>query len=208
MFFLVQYLGQKGLALPAYVVLELCQGDYYLSCLVSRCFLFLFFSLFFFFFFLLFCFLGLFLCLDSLLSHGLLFFSVIVRICKLGWFEGSEMKDLVSQSSKFMSSVGHAPLGLRLLTMLVTEMNEMLPGATLSQHRKICTSFRDRCLLPVFQIALTAHRQVLDGNVQGSFLFFLFSSALFFLPFFLSFFLSFFSFFLPFFLMKSNRSTS
>jgi exportin-7 len=66
-----------------------------------------------------------------------------------------------------MSSVTHAPLGLRLLTLLVTEMNEMLPGATLSQHRKLCTSFRDRCLLPVFQIALTAHRQVLDGNVQG-----------------------------------------
>lgn len=85
----------------------------------------------------------------------------------MGWFEGSEMKDLVGQSSKFMGSVTHAPLGLKLLTMLVTEMNEMLPGATLSQHRKICTSFRDRCLLPVFQIALTAHRQVLDGNVQG-----------------------------------------
>lgn len=77
------------------------------------------------------------------------------------------MKDLVGQSSKFMGAVTHAALGLRLLTMLVTEMNEMLPGATLSQHRKICTSFRDRCLLPVFQIALTAHRQVLDGNVQG-----------------------------------------
>jgi exportin-7 len=92
---------------------------------------------------------------------------VIVRISKLGWFEGSEMKDLVGQSSKFMGAVTHAALGLRLLTMLVTEMNEMLPGATLSQHRKICTSFRDRCLLPVFQIALTAHRQVLDGNVQG-----------------------------------------
>ncbi len=117
LFFLVSFLGTKGLSLPPYVTLELML--------------------------------------------------LIARITKLGWLEGSEMKELVPQCSKFMGSVQHAPLGLRLLTLLVTEMNEVMPGSTLSQHRKICTSFRDRCLLQVFQVALTAHRQVLDGNVQG-----------------------------------------
>ena len=115
--FLVQYLGQKGLTLQPWVVLEV-----------------------------------------SLL---------IVRISKLGWFEGSEMKELVGQCSKFMTSVTHAPLGLRLLTLLVTEMNEVMPGTTMSQHRKLCTSFRDRSLLPIFQTALSAHRKVLEGNVVG-----------------------------------------
>lgn len=117
MMYMISFLGQKGLNLPGFVVLEAC--------------------------------------------------SLIVRISKLGWFEGSEMKDLVPHCQKFMSSIPHAPLGLKLLTMLVTEMNEVLAGNTLSQHRKVSTSFRDRSLLQVFQMALTAHRHVLEGSVQG-----------------------------------------
>jgi len=110
---------------------------------------------------------------------------LIVRIAKLGtastlrcalcspfhhagWFEGTEMKDVVLQCGKFLQSPVLAPLGLKLLALLVTDMNEALPGTTLTQHRKIATSFRDRSLLQVFQMALTAHRQVLDGGLQGA----------------------------------------
>ena len=40
-------------------------------------------------------------------------------------------------------SPGHYLLGLRVLNMLVLEMNQPTPGRTLTQHRKIAVSFRD-----------------------------------------------------------------
>ena len=77
------------------------------------------------------------------------------------------MKEVVAQCSKFLSSPSHAAIGLKLLSCIVSEFNELQPGTTLSAHRKLSVSFRDRSLLQVFQMALTAHRQVLDGNVQN-----------------------------------------
>ena len=41
-------------------------------------------------------------------------------------------------------SQGHYLLGLRILNVLVTEMNQPTPGRTLTQHRKIAVSFRDQ----------------------------------------------------------------
>ncbi len=41
-------------------------------------------------------------------------------------------------------SPGHYLLGLRVLNMLVLEMNQPTPGRTLTQHRKVAVSFRDQ----------------------------------------------------------------
>ena len=51
-------------------------------------------------------------------------------------------------------SPGHYLLGLRVLNMLVLEMNQPTPGRTLTQHRKVAVSFRDQvCIWAALQIA-------------------------------------------------------
>ncbi|GAB4820934.1 hypothetical protein N2152v2_007980 [Parachlorella kessleri] len=54
----------------------------------------------------------------------------------------------------------HYLLGLRILNMLVSEMNNPTPGRSLTQHRKIAVSFRDLSLYKVFQLSLTALRHL------------------------------------------------
>ena len=56
------------------------------------------------------------------------------------------------------ASQGHYLLGLRILNLLVTEMNQPTTGRTLTQHRKLAVAFRDNALLKVFQLALGSVR--------------------------------------------------
>lgn len=51
-------------------------------------------------------------------------------------------------------------LGLKILVLLVGEMNQPIVGRTLTAHRKAAVSFRDTALFGVFQLALTALRQL------------------------------------------------
>lgn len=44
--------------------------------------------------------------------------------------------------------------------MLVAEFNQPIPGRTLTQHRKMSVSFRDQSLYGIFELALTALRQL------------------------------------------------
>lgn len=53
---------------------------------------------------------------------------------------------------------GHYLLGLRILNLLVTEMNQPTQGRTLTQHRKLAVAFRDNALLKVFQLAIGSLR--------------------------------------------------
>lgn len=45
----------------------------------------------------------------------------------------------------------HYVIGLKILNQLVEEINIPTTGRTLPQHRKTAVSFRDLCLLPIFQ---------------------------------------------------------
>ena len=54
----------------------------------------------------------------------------------------------------------HYFLGLKILDMLVAEFNQPIPGRTLTQHRKMSVSFRDQSLYGIFELALTALRQL------------------------------------------------
>lgn len=56
------------------------------------------------------------------------------------------------------ASQGHYLLGLKILNLLVTEMNQPTQGRTLTQHRKLAVAFRDNALLKVFQLALGSLR--------------------------------------------------
>lgn len=58
----------------------------------------------------------------------------------------------------------HYFLGLKILDMLVAEFNQPVPGRTLTQHRKMSVSFRDQSLYGIFELALTALRQLRNSQ--------------------------------------------
>jgi exportin-7 len=86
---------------------------------------------------------------------------LVCRITKLGWFDDSAHRELVDDVTKFLqATVDHCILGLKILNQLVDELNIPTSGRTLSQHRKTSVSFRDFCLLRVFQLGLTTLKQL------------------------------------------------
>eukprot|EP00611_Tribonema_gayanum_P000066 TRINITY_DN1003_c0_g1_i5.p1 TRINITY_DN1003_c0_g1~~TRINITY_DN1003_c0_g1_i5.p1 ORF type:complete len:1118 (+),score=547.47 TRINITY_DN1003_c0_g1_i5:341-3694(+) len=93
---------------------------------------------------------------------------LLCRITKLGWFDDAAHRDLVDETLKFLGapSTAHYIIGLRILNQLVEEINIPSNGRTLPQHRKTAVSFRDTCLLRIFNIALTALQQ-LKSRTQG-----------------------------------------
>jgi len=84
------------------------------------------------------------------------------RITKLGWFENDAHREIVDDATKFLESgsIQHLLLGLRLLGMVVSEVNHATPSRTLSEHRKTAVSFRDNALLKIFQLAVQYLRQL------------------------------------------------
>lgn len=84
---------------------------------------------------------------------------------KLCWYEEDQFRKTVDDASQFLEKgaagqSGLYLLGLKLLSMLVTEMNQPTPGRTMTQHRKIAVAFRDQSLLKTFQLSLTALKQL------------------------------------------------
>lgn len=84
---------------------------------------------------------------------------------KLCWYEEDQYRKIVDDASQLLEKgaagqPGLYLLGLKLLSMLVTEMNQPTPGRTLTQHRKIAVAFRDQSLLKTFQLSLTALKQL------------------------------------------------
>ena len=93
---------------------------------------------------------------------------LLSRTTKLGWFEDDQHRGIVDDAKKFLSmnSLDHYLLGLRVLNQLVAEMNQPLPGRSLTQHRKCAVSFRDIGLLSIFQTALSSLREF-GGNMHN-----------------------------------------
>lgn len=84
---------------------------------------------------------------------------------KLCWYEEDQYRKIVDDASHLLEKgaagqPGFYLLGLKLLSMLVSEMNQPTPGRTLTQHRKIAVAFRDQSLLKTFQISLAALKQL------------------------------------------------
>ena len=86
---------------------------------------------------------------------------LVCRITKLGWFDDPVHRELADDVTKFLqATVDHCILGLKILNQLVDELNIPTTGCTLTQHRKTSVSFRDVCLLKVFQLGLTTLKQL------------------------------------------------
>ncbi|KAL3918381.1 MAG: hypothetical protein SGILL_004261 [Bacillariaceae sp.] len=86
---------------------------------------------------------------------------LVCRITKLGWFDDNVHRELADDVTKFLqATIDHCILGLKILNQLVDELNIPTSGRTLTQHRKTSVSFRDVCLLKVFQLGLTTLKQL------------------------------------------------
>lgn len=86
---------------------------------------------------------------------------LVCRITKLGWFDDPTHRELTEDVTKFLqATIEHCILGLKILNQLVDELNIPSSGGTLTQHRKTSVSFRDLCLLKVFQLGLTTLKQL------------------------------------------------
>lgn len=63
------------------------------------------------------------------------------------------------------ATLAHYTIGLKILNELINEMNQSTGGhLTLTQHRKLAISFRDKALLRIFQIALASLRRLLSST--------------------------------------------
>lgn len=89
---------------------------------------------------------------------------LLCRISKIGWFEDESMRLVADEGKTFLEmhtkekDAARASalyfIGLKMLTMAVSEMNTPIPGRTLTQHRKTAVSFRERSLFSIFETSL------------------------------------------------------
>ncbi|CAM9433954.1 unnamed protein product [Ascophyllum nodosum] len=94
---------------------------------------------------------------------------LLCRITKLGWFDDPQHREVVDAVMRFLQATnGHYVIGLKILNQLVEEINIPISGRTLPQHRKTAVSFRDLCLLPIFQIALKSMQQIQMRQIIGA----------------------------------------
>lgn len=93
---------------------------------------------------------------------------LLCRTVKLGWFDNDSHRNIADESKGLLEkgSPTHFLLALKILNMLVAEMNQATPGRTLTQHRKIAISFRDLQLFKIFQMSLLALRQMLTSGAD------------------------------------------
>ena len=94
---------------------------------------------------------------------------LLCRITRLGWFDDPQHQTLAADCQNFLSAtVPHCIIGLRILIQLVSAMNILLRGTTMSEHRKHAVSFRDLSLLDVFKISISMLQSLNAGQVQAS----------------------------------------
>eukprot|EP01059_Diplonema_ambulator_P037508 TRINITY_DN994_c0_g4_i2.p1 TRINITY_DN994_c0_g4~~TRINITY_DN994_c0_g4_i2.p1 ORF type:complete len:1121 (+),score=264.73 TRINITY_DN994_c0_g4_i2:54-3365(+) len=97
--------------------------------------------------------------------------SILCRVTRFGWLDNESFQELPQEIHRFFicsqTSPDHPTMGLMLLNQLVTEINTSTTKLTLSQHRKTIVSFRDKCLLEIFKVALSALESAGSGKTQA-----------------------------------------
>lgn len=92
---------------------------------------------------------------------------MVCRLTKYGWFDDEQHREIVTEVTKFLqATVDHCVLGLQILSELVSEMNQPVPGRNITFHRKIAVSFREDSLFRIFQVALTSIKQLQVHNLR------------------------------------------
>ncbi|CAL1377134.1 unnamed protein product [Linum trigynum] len=93
---------------------------------------------------------------------------LLCRLTKFGWFDDDRFRELVTESTSFLSQAtsDHYAIGLKILNQLVTEMNVSTSGLPSTHHRRVACSFRDQSLFQIFQISLTSLHQLKNDVVS------------------------------------------
>ncbi|XP_021628258.1 exportin-7 isoform X4 [Manihot esculenta] len=95
---------------------------------------------------------------------------LLSRVTKFGWFDDDRFREVVKESTNFLSQQAtsdHYAIGLKILNQLVSEMNQPNTGLPSTNHRRVACSFRDQSLYQIFQISLTSLRQLKnDGAIR------------------------------------------
>lgn len=93
---------------------------------------------------------------------------LLCRVTKFGWFDDDRFRDLVKESTNFLSQAtpGHYAIGLKILNQLISEMNQANAGLPATKHRRVACSFRDQSLFQIFQISLTSLGQLKNDAIS------------------------------------------
>ncbi|XP_024018068.1 exportin-7 isoform X3 [Morus notabilis] len=93
---------------------------------------------------------------------------LLCRVTKFGWFDDDRFRDVVKESTNFLSQATseHYAIGLKILNQLVSEMNQPNSGLSSTHHRRVACNFRDQSLFQIFQISLTSLRQLKNDVVD------------------------------------------
>jgi exportin-7 len=93
---------------------------------------------------------------------------LVCRITKLGWFDGQEHREIITEVNNFLEGgVDHHLVGLKVLRALVDEMNIPNTNRTLTIHRKTAVSFRDHALFSTFSISIMTLKNVKNNEFTG-----------------------------------------
>ncbi|CAG8723361.1 12142_t:CDS:10, partial [Acaulospora morrowiae] len=91
---------------------------------------------------------------------------LFATITKVGWFESEEFKNVPNDLSNFLqSTVHHMIVGLQILAIVVSEMNQS-STRNLTRQRKTAVGFRDTALLDIFRMGLVVLRQLLNEDIM------------------------------------------
>eukprot|EP00803_Ostreobium_quekettii_P004119 evm.model.scf_281.4 EVM.evm.TU.scf_281.4 scf_281:37255-51104(+) len=96
---------------------------------------------------------------------------LLCRTTKVGWFD-DQQRTIVEDARRFLQkgSMDHYLLGLKILNMLVCEMNNQpkRQSKLMTVHRKTAVAFRDNELGQVFQLSLFSLRQLQEVKDDAS----------------------------------------
>ncbi|XP_047334850.1 exportin-7-A-like isoform X2 [Impatiens glandulifera] len=85
------------------------------------------------------------------------------RITKFGWFDDDSFREVVGEATKFLNqATPHYAIGLKILSEMISEINQPNPGSPSTHHRRVSNSFKDQSLLQIFRISLTSLCQLKD----------------------------------------------
>ncbi|OXA43995.1 Exportin-7 [Folsomia candida] len=98
--------------------------------------------------------------------------TLFARITKLGWFDMDKeefvFRNVINDASTFLQgSVEHCTIGVQLLSVLTSEMNQVSEAdanRSLTKHRKIASSFRDQQLFEIFRLCCTLLKSAIDNS--------------------------------------------
>jgi len=96
---------------------------------------------------------------------------LLVKLTKYGWFESQNnefvFRSVTENIKQFLQgSIDHCIIGVKLLTELVSNMNQSEETLSLSKNRKISASFRDMSLFEIFTSALNMIQQITNEKID------------------------------------------